>query len=124
MIFKQTRIDILDNSGALEVGCIQPLRCSKKKGAGIGGLVVCSIKKNLIKRKKKPILRGQIYKALILSTKVSSKRFGHVYMSADKNTAILVVEKGPVGNRIFGSIFFEFRLRNLSKIIAIADTFI
>lgn len=123
MIFKQTKLDVLDNSGALIVSCIQPLRASKL-GACLGGLIVCSIKKNLIKRKKKPVLRGQIFKALILSTKVATKRFGHVYISADKNTVILVVESSPVGNRIFGSVLFEFRLRNLSKVVAIAETFI
>ena len=89
MIFVQSRLNIVDNSGALEVGCIHLLKDSSKKGAKVGETIVCSVKKNILKKKKKPILRGQVCRVLIISTKNKVKRLGNSYVTAGLNSGSL-----------------------------------
>jgi len=121
MIFVQSRLNIVDNSGALEVGCIHLLKESSKKGAKAGEIIVCSVKKNILKKKKKPILRGQVCRALIVSTKNKVKRLGNFYVTAGLNTAILVNDSGPLANRIFGPVFQEVRNKISIKVLSIAE---
>ena len=109
MIFVQSRLKVIDNSGALELGCIRLLKESSKKGAKVGDIVVCSVKKNII------------CKALIVSTKNSVCRKGHYYIKSDSNSVIIINDSGPVANRIFGPIFYELRYKNMSKILSIAE---
>lgn len=113
----------MDNSGAAEVGCIRLLKESGKRGAKVGDIFVGSVKKNILKKKKKPILRGQVCKALLILSKVKSKRFGPMYVSSSSNAAILVNESGPVANRIFGPVFKNMQGKHTAKILSLADSF-
>lgn len=124
MIFVQSRLNIVDNSGALEVGCIHLLKDSSKKGAKVGETIVCSVKKNILKKKKKPILRGQVCRVLIISTKNKVKRLGNSYVTAGLNSGILVNDSGPIANRIFGPVFQEVRNKTSAKVLSIAETIV
>jgi len=44
MIQMQTRLNVADNTGAREVMCFKVLGGSRKRYAGLGDIVVCSVK--------------------------------------------------------------------------------
>jgi len=45
MIQMQSMLDVADNSGARRLCCIKVLGGSKRKYAGIGDVIICSVKK-------------------------------------------------------------------------------
>ena len=122
MIQVESRVDVKDNSGAIIVGCIRCLKGSKNNNATVGEWFVSSVKKNIIRRKKRPVLKGQIYKSLIVSTVKPIKRLGNSYIKANKNGVVLVnAEKLPIASRVFGVVFKDIRVKNLMKVLSIAD---
>jgi large subunit ribosomal protein L14 len=44
MIQMQSRLDVADNTGAKELYCIKVLGGSRRRTAGIGDIIVCSVK--------------------------------------------------------------------------------
>ena len=44
MIQMQTRLAVADNSGARKVQCIKLLGGSKRRYAGLGDIIICSVK--------------------------------------------------------------------------------
>ncbi len=122
MIQPESRVQVKDNSGAVVVGCIRCLKESKRNNATVGEYFIASVKKNIIRNRKRPILKGQICKALIVSTKKPIKRLGNSYISSDMNSVVLVNDqKLPISSRIFGPVFKDLRLKNLTKVLSIAD---
>ena len=53
MIQMQTILDVADNSGAKKLFCIKVLGGSKRKYAGVGDIVVCSVREALPNSKVK-----------------------------------------------------------------------
>lgn len=122
MIQQGSRINIKDNSGAIIVGCIRCLRGSKKNSATLGEKFVSSVKKNILRKKKRPMLKGQVCKALLVHTKKTYKRLGNFYIKAGSNGSIIVNDQQlPIASRVFGPVFKDLKLKNLSKILSIAD---
>ncbi len=122
MIQVESRVDIKDNSGAIIVGCIRCLKGSKKNSATVGDWFVSSVKKNIIRKKKRPVLKGNIYKCVLVSSKKSIKRFGNFYIKSSVNGGVLVnAEKSPISSRVFGPTFKDVRKQNLAKILSISD---
>ena len=118
MIQMQTRLDVADNSGAKKVMCIKVLGGSKRMYAGIGDLIVCSVKKALPSSDIKP---GEIVRAVIVRTKDSIRRQDGSYVRFDKNAVVLLDKDGnPRGTRIFGAVARELRSKNYMKIISLA----
>lgn len=122
MIQPQSKIIVTDNSGALVVGCIRCLKESKKNNATIGEVFITSVKKNLIRNKKRPVLKGHIVKSVLVTAAKSIKRQGISYIKADQNRAILVNnQRLPISSRIFGPVYKDLRDKNLSKVLSLAD---
>jgi large subunit ribosomal protein L14 len=122
MIQRETRLKVIDNSGAKWVQCIQVLGGAKRKSASIGDLIVVAIKQALPKGKVK---KGEVQKALIVRTKKEIHRKDGSSFKFDNNTAILVNNNGePVSTRIFGPIPRELRKKRWMKIIALAPSVI
>ena len=118
MIQMQTRLDVADNSGAKRVMCIKVLGGSKRMYAGIGDLIVCSVKKALPSSDIKP---GEIVRAVIVRTRDSIRRADGSYVRFDKNAVVLLDKDGnPRGTRIFGAVARELRSKNYMKIISLA----
>ena len=44
MIQQETRLTVADNTGAKEVACIKVLGGSRRRFAGLGDIIVCSVK--------------------------------------------------------------------------------
>lgn len=119
MIQMQTRLDVADNSGAKEVMCIKVLGGSKRQFAGLGDLVVVSVKKALPGSDIKP---GSVVKGVVVRTKQKTRRADGSYVRFDGNALVIVDGEGnPKGTRIFGAVARELRDRKFMKIVSLAQ---
>ena len=116
MIYIQTNLEIADNSGALKAQCIKIL--NNKKVGNIGCLVLVTVKK--INPKKK-ILKGNLYKCVIVRIKKKIYRQGGYIFVMENAVVVLNNTLMPIGTRIFGPVLRELRFdRRFSKIISLA----
>ncbi|SFJ38292.1 50S ribosomal protein L14 [Thermoflavimicrobium dichotomicum] len=118
MIQPQSRLRVADNSGAKEIMCIRVLGGSKKSSAGIGDIIVASVKQatpgGVVKK-------GDVVKAVIVRTVRPTRRPDGSYIRFDENAAVIIKEdKSPRGTRIFGPVARELRERDFMKIISLA----
>lgn len=118
MIQMQTNLDVADNSGARRVQCIKVLGGSKRKVAGVGDVIVVSIKEAIPRGKVK---KGQVHRAVIVRTKKDIKRADGTAIRFDGNAAVLINKQNePIGTRIFGPVVRELRAAKHMKIISLA----
>ncbi|MEX1147159.1 MAG: 50S ribosomal protein L14 [Sphingomonadales bacterium] len=118
MIQMQTNLEVADNSGARRVQCIKVLGGSKRKTAGIGDVIVVSVKEAIPRGRVK---KGDVHRAVIVRTAKDIRRTDGSVIRFDRNAAVLVNKQGePIGTRIFGPVARELRSRNLMKIISLA----
>jgi len=118
MIQMQSNLDVADNSGARRVMCIKVLGGSKRKYAGVGDVIVVSVKEAIPRGRVK---KGEVVKAVIVRTAKDIKRADGSVIRFDRNAAVLINKEGePIGTRIFGPVPRELRARNHMKIISLA----
>jgi large subunit ribosomal protein L14 len=118
MIQMQTVLNVADNSGAKKIGCIKVLGGSKKRYAGIGDIIVASVKEAIPNSKVK---KGTVVKAVIVRTAKEVRREDGSYIKFDDNSAVLInQQKEPVGTRIFGPVARELRAKRFMKIVSLA----
>ena len=118
MIQPRTILEVADNSGAKEVMCIRVMGGSNKRYAGIGDVIVVSVKEAIPDGTAK---KGQVAKAVVVRSVDSIRRDDGSYIRFDKNAAVLINPQGePVGTRIFGPVARELRWKKFMKIISLA----
>ena len=118
MIQMQTNLDVADNSGARRVMCIKVLGGSKRKYAGVGDIIVASVKEANPRGKVK---KGDVVKAVVVRTAKDIRRADGSVIRFDKNAAVLINNnQEPVGTRIFGPVPRELRGKNHMKILSLA----
>ncbi len=118
MIQMQTNLDVADNSGARRVQCIKVLGGSKRKYAGVGDIIVVSVKEAIPRGRVK---KGDVMKAVVVRTAKDIRRPDGSVIRFDRNAAVLInAQKEPVGTRIFGPVVRELRARSFMKIISLA----
>ncbi|MHB8232824.1 MAG: 50S ribosomal protein L14 [bacterium] len=118
MIQMQTILKSADNSGAKKLMCIKVLGGSKRKYAGIGDIIVVSIKEAIPNSKVK---KGDVSKAVIVRTVKEVKRPDGSYIRFDNNSAVLINNQNePIGTRIFGPVARELRAKKFMRIISLA----
>lgn len=118
MIQVQTNLDVADNSGAKKLSCIKVLGGSKRRYAGVGDLIVVSVKDAMPHSRVK---KGEVRKAVIVRTKKEINRPDGTFIRFDTNSAVLLNNNlEPVGTRIFGPVARELRGRNYMKIVSLA----
>ncbi len=119
MIQMQTYLDVADNTGAKLVQCIKVLGGTHKRVAGLGDIVVVSVKKSL---PSSDVKAGTVAKGVIVRTKKATRRADGTYVRFDRNAIVLIdAENNPKGTRIFGAVARELRERNFMKIISLAQ---
>ncbi|HJM38957.1 MAG TPA: 50S ribosomal protein L14 [Planctomycetota bacterium] len=119
MIQMQTRLDVADNSGARIVQCIKVLGGSKRRFAGVGDVIVASVKKAA---PGSDVKTGQVVKGVIVRTKQRVRRKDGSYVRFDTNALVLIDGEGnPQGTRIFGAVARELRERKYMKIVSLAQ---
>ncbi len=118
MIQMQSQLDVADNSGARRVQCIKVLGGSKRKTAGIGDVIVVSVKEAIPRGRVK---KGDMHRAVIVRTSKDIRRQDGTVIRFDRNAAVLINNQGePIGTRIFGPVTRELRAKRFMKIISLA----
>lgn len=119
MIQMQTRLTVADNSGAKEVMCIKVLGGSGRQFAGVGDVVVASVKKA---QPGADIKTGTVVRGVIVRTRQKVRRKDGSYVKFDGNALCLVDnDNNPRGTRIFGAVARELRERSFMKIVSLAQ---
>ena len=118
MIQPQTRLKVADNSGAKEIMCIRNLGGSNVKAAGIGDIIVATVKSaspgGAVKKK-------DVVRAVIVRTVASTARPDGSHIRFDDNAAVIINDaKQPRGTRIFGPVARELREKDYMKIVSLA----
>ena len=118
MIQMQTQLEVADNSGARRVQCIKVLGGSKRRTAGVGDVIVVSVKEAIPRGRVK---KGDLNRAVIVRTAKEIRRADGTSIRFDSNAAVLISKQGePIGTRIFGPVTRELRARKFMKIISLA----
>jgi large subunit ribosomal protein L14 len=118
MIQMQTNLSVADNSGARRVQCIKVLGGSRHMVAGVGDIIVVSVKEAIPRGRVK---KGEIHRALVVRTRSDIHRDDGSTIRFDKNAAVLLDPQGePIGTRIFGPVTRELRAKRHMKIVSLA----
>lgn len=120
MIQQESRLQVADNSGALELMCLRVL--GSKTYAGIGDQIVAVVKKAQPQGVGKTgVKKSEIVNAVIVRTKQSLHRLDGSTIRFDDNAAVIINKDGnPRGTRVFGPVARELRDKNYMKIISLA----
>ena len=118
MIQQESRLRVADNTGAKELLCIRVLGGSKRRYAGIGDIIVCSVKDAI---PGGTVKKGEVVKAVIVRTVKERRRPDGSYIRFDEYAAVILKADGePRGTRIFGPVARELRDKKFMKIISLA----
>ncbi len=118
MIQQESRLRVADNTGAKEILCIKVLGGSGRRYAGVGDVVVGTVKEAM---PAGAVKKGDIVQAVVVRTKKNVRRPDGSYIRFDENAAVIINEiKNPRGTRIFGPVARELRDKNFMKIISLA----
>ncbi len=119
MIQMQTMLDVADNTGAKRAICIKVLGGTHRRYAGLGDVVVASVRKAM---PGSDVKTGTVVRGVIVRTSKNTRREDGSYVRFDKNAMVIVDTDGnPKGTRIFGAVARELRDRNYMKIISLAQ---
>ena len=118
MIQAETRLRVADNTGAREILCIRVKGGSKRRYAGVGDVIVGTVKSATPQGSVK---KGEVVQAVVVRTRKELGRRDGTYISFDENAAVLIdAANNPRGTRIFGPVARELRERNFMKIVSLA----
>ena len=118
MIQEETNLTVADNSGAKSVSCIRVLGGSDRRYAGVGDIIVVSVKSAI---PGGTVKKGEVSRAVIVRTVKETKRKDGSYIKFDENAAVLInPQNEPSGTRIFGPVARELREKQFMKIISLA----
>ncbi|MBI5214787.1 MAG: 50S ribosomal protein L14 [Ignavibacteriae bacterium] len=118
MVQEETNLVVADNSGAKKVRCIRILGGHDRRYAGVGDLIVVSVKSAI---PGAGVKKGEVSRAVVVRTTKETQRKDGSYIRFDENAAVLLNAQGePRGTRIFGPVARELRDRNYMKIISLA----
>jgi large subunit ribosomal protein L14 len=119
MIQMQTRLTVADNTGAKEVQCFKVLGGSKRRTAGLGDVIICSVKSVI---SGSDVKKKAVVKAVIVRCKQPTRRTDGSYVRFDNNAVVLIDnDKNPRGTRIFGAVAKELRDKSFMKIVSLAS---
>ena len=118
MVQQETRLKVADNTGAKELLVIRVKGGSTRRYAGIGDIVICSVKEatpgGVVKK-------GDVVKAVVVRTVKEIRRKDGSYIRFDENAAVIIKDDNtPRGTRIFGPVARELREKQFMKIVSLA----
>ena len=117
MIQTESRLTVADNIGAKEVLCIHVLGGTGRRYAGVGDIIVVTVKSTIPSSEVK---KGTVSKAVVVRTKKEIRRPDGSYIRFDDNACVLLNNAGELrGTRIFGPVARELRATNM-KIVSLA----
>ena len=123
MIQQQTLLRVADNSGAKIVKCIKVLVGFKKRYAKLGDIIVVSVQQLRNKSKKtSKVLKGGVFRALVIKTKTAYKKRDGSKFSFQENSVVLISKQGtPVGTRILSPISKILRKKKFTKFFSLSN---
>jgi large subunit ribosomal protein L14 len=118
MIQQESRLRVADNSGAREVLCIRVLGGSSRRYAGVGDIIVGTVKDAT---PGGTVKKGEVVKAVVVRTRKESRRQDGTYIRFDDNACVIINDqKQPRGTRIFGPVGRELRDKRFMRIVSLA----
>jgi len=118
VIQNYTRLRVADNTGAREIMCIRVYGGSRRRYAGIGDVIVATVKQAI---PNSGVKKGEIVRAVVVRTANPLRRPDGSYIRFDDNAAVLITDqRNPRGTRIFGPVARELRDKQFMKIISLA----
>ena len=118
MIQQESRLKVADNTGAKEILCIRVLGGSKRRYAGVGDIIVATVKDAIPGGNVK---KGEVVKAVIVRTAKERRRPDGSYIKFDENAAVIIKnDNDPRGTRIFGPVGRELRDKKFMRIVSLA----
>jgi len=118
MIAQESRLKVADNTGAREVLCIRVLGGSGRRYAGLGDIIVATVKDAI---PGGTVKRGEVVRAVVVRTRKESRRPDGTYIRFDDNACVLINDQmQPRGTRIFGPVGRELRERRFMRIVSLA----
>ena len=118
MIQAETRLRVADNTGARELLCIRVRGGSKRRYAGVGDIIVGTVK---AATPHGAVKKGEVVTAVVVRTRKQFGREDGTYIAFDENAAVLIdPQNNPRGTRIIGPVARELRERNFMKIVSLA----
>jgi len=120
MLQERSILEVADNSGAVRVMLFAVNGKNNRSSAGIGSIVVGSVKKASVGSK---IKKGSVVHILIVRTKHKIGRKDGSSIKFSDNAGIIVnkANKEPVATRVFGPVARELRDLGYSKVISLAE---
>jgi large subunit ribosomal protein L14 len=119
VIQQESRLKVADNTGAKEILCIRVLGGSGRRYAGIGDVIVATVKDAL--PGSTGVKKGDVVKAVVVRTTKERRRPDGSYIRFDENAAVIIKDSGdPRGTRIFGPVGRELRDKKFMRIISLA----
>jgi large subunit ribosomal protein L14 len=118
VIQQESRLKVADNTGAKEILCIRVLGGSGRRYAGIGDVIVATVKDAIPGGNVK---KGEVVKAVVVRTVKERRRPDGSYIKFDENAAVIIKDGGdPRGTRIFGPVGRELRDKKFMRIVSLA----
>ncbi|HIN77250.1 MAG TPA: 50S ribosomal protein L14 [Gemmatimonadetes bacterium] len=118
MIQQESILRITDNTGAKSALCIRVLGGSKRRYAGIGDVIVATVKDAI---PNAAVRKGEVVQAVVVRTTKETRRKDGSYIRFEDNAAVLINQQGePRGTRIFGPVGRELREKKYMKIVSLA----
>ncbi len=118
MIQQESRLKVADNTGAREVLCIRVLGGSSRRYAGIGDVIVGTVKEATPGGSVK---KGEVVRAVVVRTKKEARRQDGTYIRFDDNACVIIdTNRQPRGTRIFGPVARELREERFMRIVSLA----
>jgi len=118
LIQQESRLKVADNTGAKEILCIRVLGGSARRYAGIGDVIVATVKEAIPGGNVK---RGEVVRAVVVRTAKERRRPDGSYIKFDENAAVIIKsDNDPRGTRIFGPVGRELREKRFMKIVSLA----
>jgi large subunit ribosomal protein L14 len=118
MIQIYSRLKVADNSGAKIISCIGVPGGSGRKYAGLGDVIVASVKEAV---PASAVKEGEVVRAVIVRVAKPTRRPDGSHIRFDENAAVIIGENQlPTGTRIFGPVARELREQNFMRIVSLA----
>ena len=87
MIQQESRLKVADNTGAKEILTIRVLGGSSRRYAGIGDIIVATVKDAI---PGGTVKKGDVVKAVVVRTKKETRRPDGSYIKFDENSAVIL----------------------------------
>jgi large subunit ribosomal protein L14 len=118
VIQQESRLKVADNTGAREILCIRVLGGSKRRYAGVGDVIIATVKSAV---PGGVVKKGDIVRAVVVRTKKQYNRPDGSFIRFDENAAVIINDQNnPRGTRIFGPVARELREKDFMKIVSLA----